>query len=266
MSDDPIASRFDLAVELARDAGAVALEFYARRGELCVEHKTEGVYDTATEADRAVEQRIRARIAERFPRDGFIGEESEPVGGAGDAERVWVVDPIDGTDCFVNGIPVWCVSIALVVAGRVELGVIYDPNHDELHAARAGHGATVNGKPARPNPARGLSDGVMGIGFNHRIAPDATLAIIARLLAAGGMFQRNGSGALMLAYVACGRLIAYYEAHMNAWDALAGIALVREAGGWTNDFLHADGLVRGSEIIACAPQLTGAVRALCGVA
>lgn len=264
MPGDAFVTRFLAAQVIAREAGHRALALFARRHELVVERKTEGVYDTATAADRAVEAFVRERLSALFPEDGFLGEESAAGGLTAGGPRVWVVDPIDGTDCFVSGIPVWCVSIALVCAGRVELGVIFDPNRGELFAARAGGGATLDGGAIRPCSAGSLDDGVMGIGLNHRIDPGSTLEVIRRLLAAGGMCQRNGSGALMLAYVACGRLIGYYEAHINAWDALAGVALVREAGGWTNDFLTDRCLEQGNEIVAAAPGVAASVQALVG--
>ena len=113
-----------------------------------------------------------------------------------------------------------------------------------------------------PSGARALHEGVVGTGFSHRVAPARSLEILRRLLDAGGMYQRNGSGALMIAYVAAGRLIAYHEHHINAWDALAGLALVREVGGWSSDFLAGDGLTRGNELAVCAPGVCEAFRAL----
>ena len=176
------------------------------------------------------------------------------------------MDPIDGTACFVNGIPAWCVSIALVVGSEIEIGVIYDPNTGELFAARRGHGATVNGLTMQPSPAAAFAEGIVGMGHSTRRPASAVVQAIARLLAEGGMFQCNGSGALMIAYVAAGRLIGYYEAHINAWDCLAGLAMVREVGGWTNDFLAGDGLARGNPVAVAAPGLAGAMKELSGLA
>ena len=266
MSEDSTGRRLRAAERIAREAGARALELQRRRDTLAVATKTHGVYDIATEADRAVEALVRERLLAEFPRDGFLGEESAATPTPGDGARTWVVDPIDGTDCFVAGIPAWCVSIALAGEGTVELGVVYDPVHDELFAARAGAAATLNGAAIAVSAARSLAEGVVGVGINHRVAAQHTLDVMGRLLAAGGMYQRNGSGALMLCYVACGRLLGYYEHHINAWDALAGIALVRAAGGWCSDFLAGDGLRRGNELLACAPQLAEPLRALCAPA
>ncbi|MCP5153176.1 MAG: inositol monophosphatase [Ectothiorhodospiraceae bacterium] len=253
-------ARFHAAVALARDAGHLAHRMFRDRDRLVVESK--GLQDRVSAADRAVEALIRDRLTGLFPDDGFLGEESGArLSDA--AHPVWVVDPIDGTDCFVAGIPVWCVSIALVRGTQVELGAIYDPNADELFAFRRGAGATLDGRPLRVAPATALTDGVAGLGTSQRVTPERTLAVARRLLEAGGMFQRNGSGALMIAYVAAGRLIGYFEEHINAWDAAAAIGLVREAGGWTNDFLAGDGLTRGNEVLAAAPGVAAAWRAIC---
>ncbi len=209
MSDPSLSSRYHAAQCIARDAGQLALRYFRDPQGLRVQRK--GLQDTVSQADREVEALIRERLHRSFPRDAFLGEESGASEGAGDDERTWVVDPIDGTDCFVNTIPVWCVSLALVHRRRIELGVVYDPNTGELFAAQRGAGATLNGVAIGASGATALSEGLVGVGFSHRIQPGPTLAALGRLLSEGGMYQRNGSGALMLAYVACGRYIGYYE-------------------------------------------------------
>jgi len=253
--------RFAFAQDLARQAGALAHRHFTHRDALEVESK--GLQDWVSEADREVEAMIRARIAAAFPQDGFLGEESGGAAAAeGEAGAIWVVDPIDGTACFLAGIPTWCVSIALVSRGEIELGVIYDPNVDELFAARRGQGARVNGTPLPPLTATCLADGLFGLGHSTRMPREAVVGFMADLLQADGMFMRNGSGALMLAYVAAGRLVGYFEPHMNSWDTLAGFALIREAGGWTNDFLTGDALESGNPVAACAPALAEELGAL----
>ena len=216
-----------------------------------------------SEADHAVEALIRARLQDLFPEDGFLGEE----GGAAIDDKnagIWVVDPIDGTTNFINQVPVWCVSIAYVLQGRIEVGVVYDPNADELFAARRGHGAFRGETPMAASAADGLNQGTVGVGYSTRTSGATAVDSIRRLLEAGGIYQRNGSGALMLAYVGAGRLLGYLEAHINAWDCLAGILLVQEAGGWTNDFLANDGLLQGNPVVAAAPGVADAVRAVAG--
>lgn len=259
MREHELADRFAAAKGIAREVGALALDRFRSRDGLAVERK--GVQDRVTAVDREVEAAIRARLGALFPDDGVLGEE----GGGTITPRLWVVDPIDGTACFLAGIPVWCVSIAFVDRRDVALGVVYDPNADELFAACRGHGASLNGVPLRPSPATGFADGTVGVGYSLRTPPGAMLGVLEPLLRADGMFQCNGSGALMLTYVAAGRLIGYYEAHINAWDCMAGIALVREAGGWTSDFLAGDGLARGNPLAAAAPGLAEAMRRLTGL-
>ncbi len=254
-------ARFAFAQDLAREAGALAHRHFTHRETLEVESK--GLQDWVSEADREVEAMIRARIAAAFPQDGFLGEESGAAAAAeGGGGAVWVVDPIDGTACFLAGIPTWCISIALVSGGEIELGVVYDPNAEELFAARRGQGAHLNGVPLAPLTARRLADGLFGLGHSTRVPAEAVVGFLADLLDADGMFVRNGSGALMLAYVAAGRLVGYFEPHMNAWDTLAGFALIREAGGWTNDYLTGDALESGNLVAACAPALAGELRTL----
>jgi myo-inositol-1(or 4)-monophosphatase len=264
MDETQISERFSAAQAIVREAGNLALRYFRDRRSLAIE--TKGAQDVVSDADRAVEVTIFERIAARFPGDALLGEETGGLQSWDGATPVWVVDPIDGTACFVSGIPVWCVSIALVVGGEIEIGVIYDPNADELFAVRRGHGATLDGEPMRASPATSFTEGTVGIGYSPRREAAPVIEAITRLLAEGGMFQRNGSGALMLAYVAAGRLIGYYEAHINSWDCLAGLAMVREVGGWTNDFLAGDALIHGNAVAAAAPGLAEAMRRLSGLA
>ncbi len=245
--------RYSFAQDLAREAGRLAYDYYSRRAELAIESK--GLQDVVSIADKKVEELIRARIGATFPDDAFLGEETGFSGEIAAGQTIWVVDPIDGTACFLNGMPTWCVSIALVLDGETEIGVIYDPNVDELYAARRGGGTYLNGQRQPVPGAKSLQDGMLGTGFSHRSPPREIVPFLDALLNDGGMFLRNGSGALMLGYVAIGRLIGYFEPHINSWDCLAGLLLVREAGGWTCDFLANDGLHRGNLCAAAAPAL-----------
>ncbi len=246
-------ARLQTARAVARDAGHLALDFFRNRHQLTVERK--GVQDTVSEADRTVEELIRRELLDRFPEDAFLGEEGGHRARGGEAPGTWVVDPIDGTACFLAGIPSWCVSVAYTTGREVEIGVVYDPCAEEMFCACRGRGATLNGRPLRPRDAASVQDGMIGVGFSHRVQPPATTAFMRRLLEEGGMHFCNGSGALMVTYVAAGRLAGYYEEHINAWDVLGALALVREAGAWSNDFLAADGLTRGNPVAVCAPRL-----------
>ena len=256
--------RMAAATTVIRAAGELAMSCFQSFSTLTVERK--GVQDIVSEADRRVEKLVRARLLAQFPEDGFLGEESGGGESLGASEYAWIVDPIDGTDCFLRGIGVWCVSIALVRGAEIEFGFVFDPNAGEMFSARRNAGATCNTAPINASTAVSLSEGIVGIGFSHRVTAAPTLAVLSNLLAANGMYQRNGSGALMLAYVASGRYLGYFEAHINSWDCLAGILLVREAGGWTSDFLAGDGLTRGNSLIASAPGTMREMRAICAPA
>lgn len=253
--------RADAAERIVREAGKLALKYYRSVNDLTIESK--GLQDRVTEADRNVEQLIRDALLERFPQDGFLGEESGATASIDDDEFVWVVDPIDGTDCFVHGIPVWCLSVALVRGNNIEAGLIYNPNSDELFRAVRGQGATCNGSPIRVSDADSITAGMVGVGFSHRINPEITLGALGALCAAGGIFHRNGSAALTLAYVASGRYLGFFEGHINSWDVLAGLALVYEAGGWSNPFLSNGSLRHGNFVVTGAPGIETELREIC---
>lgn len=246
-----LAQRLAAAEAVAREAGARARALFRAFDRSSIEHK--GPQDVVSAADREVEGLIRRRLAELFPEDGVLGEEQADTPSRSGA--IWVVDPIDGTWCFVNGIGSWCVSIACVEDGRITVGVIYDPVSGELFAAAEGTGARLDGAPIRVSQAASLAEGTVSTGFSLRASSDEIAPLIGELLAMGGMFHRHGSGALALAWTACGRLLGYLEPHMNSWDCLAGLLLVREAGGFTNDFLADDGLRRGNCVVAGPMQL-----------
>lgn len=245
-----IDARFELAATIAKEAGRHALAAWRQRDRLIIDAKT-SAQDVVSNADKEIEASIRARVGAVFPDDGFIGEEyGESPSRSG---FVWVLDPIDGTSPFVFGLSSWCVSIAVMLADDVKIGVVHAPVQDETFKAVTGKGAWLNDAPMRLDPARSLTDGLLGVGASQRVDPALIASFIERLMRAGGMFIRNGSGALMLAYVAAGRLVGYYEPHINAWDCLAGLCLIREAGGWTERFPHEAPLLSGSRIIAATP-------------
>lgn len=251
MTKSPANVRLDIAREAVLEAGALALSYFKDLGSLTIEAKANG-QDVVSIADREVEQLLRTRIAAAFPDDGFLGEEFGLT--AGTSGFTWVVDPIDGTSPFLHGMPSWCVSVALMQGRETPLGLIYAPCTDELFTAQMGGGAFLNSRPIRVEQHRDMRTGLLGVGASLRVPPAVVSGLVHKLLESGGMFIRNGSGALALADVACGRLAGYYEPHINAWDCMAGLCLVREAGGWTNDFAT-DDLIAGGPVIACAPQL-----------
>jgi myo-inositol-1(or 4)-monophosphatase len=252
MSSD-LDSRLDLAKTIAREGGAMMLKaFNDRTGEPV--HKFKGTHDYLTETDGAVEKLVRDRIAKAFPADSFLGEESVEE-GAQFGRDIWVVDPIDGTSNFARGVPHFCISIAFVRDGEIEIGVVYEPVRDELYVARRGGGATRNGAPIRVSGLTDIKQCIVEAGWSHRRPNEDYVAFVDQLYRDGAQVRRAGSGTLGLAYVADGRSDAYCELHINSWDALAALLLVREAGGWTNDFLANDGLRQGNAVIGCTPGI-----------
>jgi myo-inositol-1(or 4)-monophosphatase len=252
-------ARFQVAAKLVEEAGALALGYFNNRDSLII--KSKGLQDMVSQADMATEVLIRDALRKHFPEDGFLGEETGRD-ELGSADCIWVVDPIDGTQPFVNGLSSWCVSIGLLVEGKIEMGFVAVPARNELFVGRRGGAATLNGKPIRVSDAGALSEGMLATGYSPRLKPEAYLDVFGRILRQGGTFYRDGSGALSLCYVAAGRLIGYVEPHINSWDCLGALAVIQSAGGQFNDFLANDGLWKGNQLIASGPKLFPALEAL----
>lgn len=243
--------RWRLAEKIALKAGDLALKYFNERDQLVIETK-KNAQDVVSIADRNVEHLIRDLVATEFPDDGFLGEEFGLTKGT--SGFIWVVDPIDGTSPFVNGMPNWCVSISVVFDDKPVVGVINAPMMNEIYTSALGQGASMNGKSLKVNPNRTLQDSITGLGANHYVTPEEVGRLAAELHALGGNFFRNGSGALMLAYVAAGRLVGYYEPYMHSWDCMAGFCLAKEAGAFTFPFpIDGDQILTGSPVLAAAP-------------
>ena len=181
---------------------------------------------------------------------------------SGTSGFTWVIDPIDGTAPYLNGLPGWCVSIGGCDAHGPALGVIYAPVLDELFVCARGQGATLNGQPM--GVATGdLRSGLLGIGANDRVAAERVGTMLAELMQAGSSWVRYGSGALMLAWVAAGRLVGYAEPRMSAWDCMAAYALILEAGGRVLPFPDGDGLVRPAPVMGAGPGSYDELNAIC---
>ncbi len=257
-SDPLIQQRFSFAHEVILKAGAVADSYFSRLGSLTI--KSKGAHDLVSEADVETETLIRQAIAQHFPADAFLGEESGfaaagPEGGTGLDGGAWVVDPIDGTQPFLSGLPGWCVSIAFVHHGALQFGLVYNPPCRELFSGGKGFPARVNDTPLAASPATDFSSGLVSIGFSARTPHGFLFSSLTKLLAADGMFFRSGSGALSLAYVGAGRLLGHVEPHMHAWDCLGAMAIIEAAGGRVNDYLVGGALLSGNKVIAGAPAL-----------
>lgn len=231
-----LAAELELATDAARRAGAIQLDRYERLERIV--HKGPG--DVVTEVDHLCEEMILAAIRGRFPDDAIVAEESgahRARGGTGahaaeGAERAWIVDPLDGTVNYANGIPFFCVSIGLAVAGRPALGVVYDPVRDELFSAVAGRGATLDGQPIRHPDKELLSDCLISLALPWRGWRRQEWA----LRRATRVSRVLGSSALALAYVANGRFDVFVQARsLSSWDVAAAGLMAEEAGAVVSD-------------------------------
>ncbi|MCY3674504.1 MAG: inositol monophosphatase [Rhodobacteraceae bacterium] len=250
--DEQLKQRLDAALEICKDAGELALTRFRNLENLKVEKK--GVQDLVSEADREVEILIRDKLSQYFPGDGLIGEEfqnKEPE----NSPYSWIIDPIDGTANFVRGISVWAVVLACVDYRATQIGVVYDPVHEEMFYACRGQGSYKNGKPNIPSLSEGLHDGLVGVGTSTKDAKSNIADVLAELIKRNGIFCRNGSGAISITYVACGRYIGYLESHMNAWDCLAAMLIVEEAGGKVMGLDLPDMITNGGKAIVASPNL-----------
>ncbi|WP_029041460.1 inositol monophosphatase family protein [Cucumibacter marinus] len=246
--------------ETMREAGALAQRaFEEPRG---IAYNLKGPQDILTETDQAVEDFIRSRIHEAFPEHDFLGEET----GGSVKGLAWVVDPIDGTANFARQIPHYCISVAFVANGETVLGAIYNPATKELFEAQRGAGATRNGIPIRVSSQRSVSAASVELGWSTRLPLETYLTALSALIRAGVSVRRGASGAMGLAYVADGRSDAYAELHMHAWDCLAGLLLVKEAGGVIAPFPTGEGMIEGGAVLAASPIVAQLVSKATGIA
>jgi myo-inositol-1(or 4)-monophosphatase len=224
----------NFVIQTAREAGGVLID---RLGRARI--STKGDIDLVTEADLAAEKLIIERIKSHYPRHAILAEESGASVeiDAGKSDWKWIIDPLDGTTNYAHGYPCFCVSIAVERAGQIEVGVVYDPTRDELFAAERGQGATLNERPIRVSTIADLNSAMLCTGFpyNVRERPDFAREFINFTMTAQAV-RRDGSAALDLAYLACGRFDGFWEDGLNAWDIAAGLLLIEEAGGRVTDF------------------------------
>jgi myo-inositol-1(or 4)-monophosphatase len=253
--------RFNTGLEILHEAGALALDYFNARETLTIQSK--GPQDVVSEADMQTELLIRRRLAEAFPEDAFLGEETGRTEYARE-QGIWVVDPIDGTQPFVSGLTSWCVSMAYLKAEVLQFGMVFAPARNELFAGGLEIPATANGKPVARHAAKSVRDGITFAGYSPKAAPVEFLPAFTRFLDAGGMFYRDGSGALGLCYVAAGRLIGFYEPMIKSWDCLGALAVVHAAGLKHNDFLANDGLHNGNPLLAANAEVYSELRDLIG--
>lgn len=219
----------NIAVRAARRAGEVIVRSINRLDSIQV--TTKGRNDFATEVDRAAEQEIMATISKAYPQHAFLAEES---GRSGESETVWIIDPLDGTTNYIHGFPTFAVSIACQHRGRLEHAVVYDPMRQEMFTASRGEGARLENRRIRVSNRTGLDGALVATGFPFRAQADYIdpyLAMLKAVMAATAGVRRPGAAALDLAYIAAGRVDAFWEFGLSPWDTAAGALLIQEAGG-----------------------------------
>jgi myo-inositol-1(or 4)-monophosphatase len=218
------------SIKIAREAGAILMEFFHRR--VRVEYK--GEVDLVTEADRASEQLILAELRRWFPDHAIVAEESGTH--AGHSGYRWYVDPLDGTTNFAHGFPIFAVSLGLEKDGEMVAAVVYDPTRDELFSAARGQGASLNGGRIRVSSIARLEESLVATGFPSRKRHEnPNIHFYHQMNMRSHGVRRPGAAAVDLAYVACGRLEGFWEFHLHPWDVAAGKLLVMEAGGCVSE-------------------------------
>ncbi|HXG85145.1 MAG TPA: inositol monophosphatase family protein [Pyrinomonadaceae bacterium] len=220
----------NFAIETAREAGKILLEKFGRKIAI---HK-KGDINLVTEADFASERHIIERIKSHYPKHSILAEESGETAAfiAGESGWKWIIDPLDGTTNFAHGYPCWCVTIAAEHNGEIVLGVTFDPTRDELFAAEKGRGATLNGRKIQVSETTELRDALLCTGFPYDAAQRENFARhFTDFVQKARGIRRDGSAAIDMAYVACGRFDGFWEEGLQPWDVAAGVLLVEEAGG-----------------------------------
>lgn len=239
-------SHFDLAIQMAKEAGAYQLSQLGKAHH--VHYK--GEIDLVTEVDKACEEMITQKIHQHFPDHDILSEE-----GGGErkhSDYKWIIDPLDGTTNFAHGYPLFCVSIALEYQGDIILGVVYEPNHDELFYAQKGGGSFCNDKKIVVSQTPGLKKSLLATGFAYNInkTKNNNLNHFNQIILKSQAVRRDGVAAVDLCYVACGRYDGFWELNLFPWDVAAGTLIVREARGVVTNFKNQEFSIYEKEIVA----------------
>ncbi len=264
MNSSSLHPMLNVAIKAARAAGAIinraALDLEAVR----ISQKE--VNDFVTEVDHAAEKAIIETLLTAYPGHGILAEESGSEHGAKDSEFVWIIDPLDGTTNFIHGFPVYCVSIALAVRGKLEQAVIYDPSRNDLFTATKGRGAYCNDRRMRVSKRIRLSEALLSTGFPFRKGDDfnSYLQLMGEVMKVSAGLRRPGAAALDLAYVAAGRTDGFFEKGLRPWDMAAGALLVTEAGGLVGNFTGEANFLDQQECLAANPKIYGQMVSLVG--
>ncbi|ALF54033.1 inositol monophosphatase [Nostoc piscinale CENA21] len=220
----------DIATEAALAAGAVLQGYLGKLEDAVTEKGRPG--DLVTAADKASEAVVLEVLHRHLPQHSILAEESGKIGNQ-DNEFLWAIDPLDGTTNYAHQYPFFAVSIGLLINGKPQVGVIYDPLHNELFQAAAGLGATRNRRPIKVSQTNELRKSLLvtGFAYDRRETSDNNYAEFCHLTHLTQGVRRSGSASIDLAYVACGRVDGYWERGLSPWDIVAGIILLQEAGG-----------------------------------
>ena len=254
----------NVAVKAARAAGSII-----NRAALDIESvrvSQKKANDFVTEVDHAAEQAIIETLMAAYPGHGIWAEESGREHGAKDSEFVWIIDPLDGTTNFIHGLPIYCVSIALAVKGKVEQAVVYDPTRNDLFTATKGRGAFLNDRRLRVSKRTDLQQALVSTGFPYRMGDhfNQYLQLMGEVMQRTAGLRRPGAAALDLAYVAAGYTDAFFEKGLQPWDVAAGSLLVTEAGGLVGNFTGEADFLEQGECLAGAPRIYGHMVGLTG--
>ncbi len=218
----------NFAIETAREAGQILLEKFGRK----INIYKKGDINLVTEADLASEKLIIERIRSYYPKHAILAEESGAAVLNVESAWKWIIDPLDGTTNYAHGYPCFCVTIALEHDGEIVLGVTFDPTRDELFTAEKGNGAALNGRQIRVSETENLSDALLVTGFPYDTRERDNFARhFTDFTHKSRGIRRDGSAAIDMAYVACGRFDGFWEEGLHAWDVAAGVLLIEEAGG-----------------------------------
>lgn len=244
-----------IAVRAARAAGQTIMRAYTELDR--VEVSTKGINDFVTSVDKEAEAAITYQIRKSYPDHTIVGEEKGENRGE-NKDYIWIVDPLDGTNNFVRGIPHFAVSIALQYKGKTEVAVVYDPVREELFTAIRGKGAKLNDFRIRVTNVNELAPTIIGTGFpfKARQHTETYMTIFGEVFGHCSDLRRTGSAALDLAYVAAGRLDGFFEIGLKPWDIAAGDLLCREAGGTVTDFTGGHNYLISGNIVAGSPKVT----------
>ena len=251
----------NVAVMAARRACATLIRKMTNLEKLKVEQK--GQNDYVSEADHAAEKAIINCILKHYPDHAILAEES---GAQGESDTVWIIDPLDGTTNYLHGFPVFAVSIGVQVNGRMEHGVVYDPMRQELFTTSRGQGAQVDGRKIRVSGQKQLERALVGTGFPFRqadIEVEPYLSMLSKVVRNTSGVRRPGAAALDLAYVAAGRLDAFWETGLCSWDLAAGSLLIREAGGIISGLDGSEGFLESGHVLCGTPKIYAGLAKLC---